>query len=237
MTTNQKKLITFINQYQSVKGIIPSLLEIVKGIGVSDNKSALRIVRSAIRDGYLAQIGAKISLVIPTYKGLKELGLQPLETYQINNDTSSRLSFADTLSYNGMTTLQTDHPLPLPNMNKVNTNFSQMEDVTSPPPPKPEMIVSRIQSDRTEFGNNTVKTTVQNCTDAFTSIPYGDHLISNPPKKLSLNKQAAEWAGVSIFLLGFSVHFFGQTLMAIVAAFVFFFPIFIVTLINLINQK
>jgi len=77
MTENQKNLIIFIHKYHSEKSIIPSLTEMVKGINVSANNSVLRAIESLLKKGYLAQVGAKISSVIPTYKALKELGLQP----------------------------------------------------------------------------------------------------------------------------------------------------------------
>lgn len=196
MTENQKKLIMFLHQYQSKNGLIPSLLEIVKGTGVSDNKSALRIIKALIRQGYLAQVGAKISAIIPTYKALKEMGLQPLEEYKIIGDAWTP-KMTNNFDLNTVTTLQND--------------LTSLPSCT-------ESTVTKIKTDGTQFDSNILKNIVNSYINlALTSYFQEKSPIIDYLKKIISNKRL-EWTASAVILLCFSVYFLGQNYWAIVAA-------------------
>ena len=53
MTKNQVKLLYFIIEYRQLHGTAPTLREMVKKLGVSDNKSILGIIEALTKQGYL----------------------------------------------------------------------------------------------------------------------------------------------------------------------------------------
>ena len=73
MTTNQRKLIVYIDDYQAKTGIIPSLKEMVIGIGAKSNKTVLRVIESLTKSEHLEQVGIKKSNVLPTRRGLQSV--------------------------------------------------------------------------------------------------------------------------------------------------------------------
>ncbi|MFZ2970042.1 MAG: hypothetical protein WA063_02760 [Minisyncoccia bacterium] len=160
MTKNQSNLIIFINNYHIQHGVIPSLGEMVKGINVSANNSVLRAIEALVNKGYLAQVGAKASSVIPTYKALKELGLQSLEKYTIIGDTN-KTEFANNISFNGATSLQNDLVPP----------FHSVQNAES-----------KIKTEGTQFDSNTLQTLVQ----SYVNLALEKYI----PEKIPLNRQS-----------------------------------------------
>lgn len=80
MTKNQRNLILLIN-HSLAKGIMPSITQMMAGIGALSNKSVFRAISSLTKNGYLVQVGKKISNVIPTDKARSELMLNQLRSY------------------------------------------------------------------------------------------------------------------------------------------------------------
>lgn len=201
MTENQKNLITFLHEYHNVNGIIPSLVEVVEGIGVSDNKSALRTIESLVENGYLIQVGAKISAVLPTHKALKELNLYPLRAYTVNSGypkVGQPRDFA---------------------RNEATLTF---ESGFIPPG-------SEIKADGTQFDSNQLKNIVQSAVNIALSNRIPDKLsLTELFKSLPIN-QRTEWTLLAVLMLMASVLLFGQNFYAIITTPVILFTIFIIT--------
>jgi len=207
MTENQKNLIIFIHKYHTDNGIIPSLAEMVTGIEVSANNSVLRAIEALVKKGYLAQIGVKASSVIPSFKALKELGLQPLPAYTIIGDTS-KTTFANNLSLSEATPPQND----LVNSIHIVGNAE-----------------SRIKTEGTQFDGNML----QNIVQSYINLALEKHIpektsVMDLLKNIPLNKQS-ELTISAIILLGFSVHFIGPDYKAIIATCGILFTIFIIS--------
>ncbi|MFC1655684.1 hypothetical protein ACFL3C_02335 [Patescibacteria group bacterium] len=202
MTENQKNLIIFIYKYQSENEIIPSLGEMVAGINVSDNKSVLRAIESLIKKGYLAQIGAKTSAVIPTYKALKELDLHPLKPYTLVGDNTKIEQPRDLAQDTVTTTLESGFIPPLG---------------------------ADIKSDGTQFDSNQLKKIVQNAVNlAFSNSLTEKSSIFGILKNIPITTQS-EWTILAILLLGFSVFFIGADILAIIATCGILFTVFIIS--------
>ncbi|KKP50572.1 MAG: hypothetical protein UR43_C0032G0008 [candidate division TM6 bacterium GW2011_GWF2_33_332] len=209
MTDNQKNLIIFIHKYRLENGSIPSLIEMVDGIGVSDNKSVLRAIDSLTKQEYLAKIGKKLSSVIPTDRALKELRLFLLQQdtskpYQFINDTS-KLKVPDDISRNNVATSSSSYIGPLG---------------------------GNIKSDGTRLDSNELKTIVQSAVNiALSGSTQHQGTLSDIMKRIPLNKES-EWCFLAITLLGFAVLFFGKDILAIFATCGILFTIFIITNIS-----
>jgi len=201
MTDNQKNLIIFIHHYHNKNGIIPSLAEIVEGIGVSDNKSALRAIESLVKRDYLNQVGTKASAVIPTDKALKELNLYPLKAYTVNSEPPKFEQPRDLARDEATVTLESGFIAP----------------------------GSEIKSDGTQFDSNQLKNIVQSAINFALSnhLPEKTSLLEIF-KRLPVNKQT-EWTFLAIVPLTASVLLFGQNFYAIIATTVTLFTIFIIT--------
>ena len=207
MTENQKNLIIFIHKYHAENGIIPTLGEMVDGIKVAANNSVLRAIESLVKKGYLAQIGAKTSSVIPTYKALQELGLQPLETYTIVGDTS-KASFANNLTFTGESSSQNN---------------------LAPPIHSVDNAESRIKIEGTQFDSNTLQNIVQSYINlALEKYTHQKTPILDLLKNIPANKQS-ELTISAIVLLGSSVFFMGPEYKAIIATCTLLFTIYIIT--------
>ena len=71
-TQNQAKLLHFISQYRREHGAAPALKEIVSELGVSDNKSAVRIIEVLTKHGYLTREAGKSRTLSLTDKAVEE---------------------------------------------------------------------------------------------------------------------------------------------------------------------
>lgn len=209
MTDNQKNLILFIHKYRSDNGSIPSLMEMVEGINVSDNKSVLRAIESLVKKEFLVQIGKKASSVVPTDRALKELGLYTLrqdtaKPYQIVDGTS-QLRIPDDISRNDVALSSTSFVGPL------GTN---------------------IKNDGTRLDSNELKTIVQSAVNiALSGGTHQQGTLGDVIKRLPLNKES-EWCFLAIMLLGFAVLFFGKDILAIAATCGILLTVFIITNIS-----
>lgn len=207
MTKNQKNLIIFIHRYHSENSIIPTLVEMVDGIEVSANNSVLRAIESLVKKGYLAQIGAKTSSVIPTYKALMELGLQPLENYTLVGDTN-KMTFANNISFATASTPKEDLAPPIHSVNNPD---------------------DRMKAEGTQFDSNTL----QNMVQSYINLALEQKFQLKAPlleflKNIPANKQS-EFTLSAVILLGFSVFFMGPDYKAIIATCVLLFMIYITT--------
>lgn len=207
MTENQKNLIIFIHRYHAENGIIPSLAEMVEGIEVSANNSVLRAIESLIKKGYLAQVGAKTSSVIPTYKALQELGLQPLESYTIIGDTN-KTTFANNISFATASTPKEDLAPPIHSMNNPD---------------------HKMKAEGTQFDSNTL----QNMVQSYINLALEQKIKPQAPlleflKNIPANKQS-EFTLNAVILLGCSVFFMGPDYKVIVATCALLFTIYIIT--------
>ncbi len=203
MTKNQKNLIIFIHEYHSQNDIVPSLAEMVVGIKVSANNSVLRAIKSLVKKGYLARIGAKTSSVIPTYEALRELGLHPLKSYTIVGDSTKIEQPRDLVHDEATITLETGFIPPLG------------ADIK--------------KSDGTRFNSNQLKNIVQSAVNLALSNHSPEKLsIFNILKTLPLNRRS-EWTILAIAILGFSVLFIGKNILAIGATCGILFTIFIIS--------
>ena len=191
MTENQEKLIAFIHKYHNENGIIPSLTEIVQGIGVSDNKSALGIITTLVKRGYLVQIGPKTSSIIPTDKALKELNFYPLKAYTVNSEPP-----------------KIEQPRDLAHDEATMTFESGFI------PPGYE-----IKADGTQFDSNQLKNIVQSAVNIALHNRIPEQLFSEELfKGLPINKRI-EWTLLAILILVASVILFGQNFYAIIATY------------------
>lgn len=195
MTENQKNLIIFIHKYHAENGIIPSLAEMVDGIEVSANNSVLRAIESLVKKGYLAQISAKTSSVIPTYKALQELGLQPLEKYTLIGDTT-KTTPVDSISFATASTPKEDLLPPIHSMNSHDY---------------------KMKAEGTQFDSNTL----QNIVQSYINLALEQKFQPKAPlleflKSIPVNKQS-KFTLSAVILLGFSVFFMGPDFKAIVA--------------------
>lgn len=207
MTENQKNLIIFIHKYHSENGVIPSLAEMVDGIKVSANNSVLRAIESLVKKGYLAQIGAKTSSIIPTYKALQELGLQPLESYTLIGDTG-KTTFANNISFAAVSTPKEDMTPPIPSLKDADYN---------------------MKAEGTQFDSNTLQNVVQ----SYINHALEQKFQPKAPlleflKNIPANKQS-ELTLSAVILLGFAVSFMGPDYKAIIATCALLFTIFIIT--------
>jgi hypothetical protein len=201
MTENQKNLIIFVHKYHNSNGIIPSLTEIVKGISVSDNKSALRAIKSLVNKGYLAQVGAKKSAVIPTDKALKELNLYPLKAYTVNSQPPNIEQPRDLARDEAALTLESGF---------IDSGFE-------------------LRADGTQFDSNQLKNIVQSAVNfALANRIPGKLSLTELFRNLPVNLRT-EWILLAIFTLAASVLIFGQHFIAIVATTVILFAVFIIT--------
>lgn len=73
MTENQAKLLYFIFKYRGQYGTAPTLREMVRGLGVSDNKSVLGIMEALTKQGYLQREKKKSRSVLLTDNAQKFL--------------------------------------------------------------------------------------------------------------------------------------------------------------------
>jgi len=207
MTENQKNLLIFIHKYHSENGVIPSLAEMVDGIKVSANNSVLRAIESLVKKGYLAQIGAKTSSIIPTYKALQELGLQPLESYTLIGDTS-KTTFANNISLADASTPKEDMTPPIPSLNDADY---------------------KMKAEGTQYDSNTVQNVVQSYINQALEQKFQPKApLLEFLKNIPANKQS-EFTLNAIILLGFSVFFMGPDYKAIIATCALLFTIFIIT--------
>jgi len=104
MTENQKKLLLFISSYRLKFGYSPTLKEMVKGIGVFDNKSLLGIINSLVGQEYLKREKQKSRSILLTDKAFNLLGVPvlPLE-YQSKPLFHDQLCQPADLTKNGAT--------------------------------------------------------------------------------------------------------------------------------------
>jgi len=73
MTENQAKLLYFIFKYRGQYGTAPTLREMVRDLGVSDNKSILGIIGALTKQGYLTREKKKSRSVLLTDEAQKFL--------------------------------------------------------------------------------------------------------------------------------------------------------------------
>lgn len=73
MTENQAKLLYFIFKYRGQYGTAPTLREMVRELGVSDNKSVLGIIEALAKQGYLQREKKKSRSVLLTDNAQKFL--------------------------------------------------------------------------------------------------------------------------------------------------------------------
>ena len=73
MTENQAKLLYFIFKYRGQYGTAPTLREMVRDLGVSDNKSILGIIEALTKQGYLTREKKKSRSVLLTDEAQKFL--------------------------------------------------------------------------------------------------------------------------------------------------------------------
>ena len=191
----------FIHKYHNDNGIIPSLTEIVNGIGVSDNKSALRAIKSLMKKGYLIQVGAKTSAVVATDKALKELNLYPLKAYTVNSEPP-----------------KIEQPRDLARDEATMT----LESGFIPPG-------SEIKTDGTQFDSNQLKNIVQSAINIALSNRIPDKLtLTELFRRMPINLRT-KWALLAALTLATSVILFGQNFHAIIATPIILFTIFIIT--------
>lgn len=201
MTKNQKNLIIFIHEYHNRNGIIPSLTEIVQGIKVSDNKSALRAIESLVKKGYLTQVGPKTSAVMPTDKALKELALYPLKAYTVNSEAPKIEQPRDLARDESSITLENGF-------------------ITSG---------SEIKADGTQFDSNQLKTIVQSAVNfALSNQGLKKIQVVDLLKNLPSDKQT-KWSLLAITVLAAAVVLFGQNFYPIIVTPILLFTVFIIT--------
>ena len=201
MTDNQKKLVTFIYKYQTDNGILPSLKEVVQGIGVSDNKSALGIIESLVKKGYLAQVGAKTSAVIPTYKAQKELNLHILKPYTVDSEPAKINQPRDLAQNDANVTLESGF---------IPTG-------------------SEIKADGTQSDNNQqLRNIIQAANFLLSRSTPEKAPLLEVFKNLPINKQT-EWTFLSILMLIGSTFSFGQNHYGIIAAALMLLIVFFIT--------
>ncbi|MCX6734910.1 MAG: hypothetical protein NTZ25_03285 [Candidatus Peregrinibacteria bacterium] len=181
----------------------------VKGINVSDNKSVLRAIESLTKSDYLAQIGKKISSVVPTDKALKELDLyvlrQDAAKPYLSVDGTSQLKMPDDISRNDVTLSTASFVGPLG---------------------------SDIKNDCTRLDSNELKTIIHSAVNfALSSGNYKQNMLGDVIKSFPLYKES-KWCLLAIVLLGFAVLFFGKDMLAIVAACAILSTVFIITNIS-----
>lgn len=208
MTENQKKLLAFINEYRLKNNNSPSLREMVKGIGVSDNKSILGIIKTLIVQGYLTNTDGKARSILLTDKAIKILGLYFIPvTLKEKTEGVNQLRQPNDMVRNSVTVLAPS-----------NENFRYSNE--------------SVKTNGTTLDSSEIKTVVETAVNlAFSTAFKQKESIQN--SILSTFKSPTfttkfEWTLVSMFLFSISVLNLGKSIFALFSSCVLLFSIFII---------
>lgn len=218
MTENQKKLLRFINNYRLKHAGSPTLREMVKGIGVSDNKSILGIIKSLAEQGYLVKQEKKSRGVFLTDKALKflRISIMPIK-YKKEPSILDKLKHPDDLTRNSVT-------VSLPVTESLSYGDKSFKtDGTN----LDESIISIVES--------AVNQVLSSYLNGSSSVKNSKYAILNSQAALLLkilSKESflkkMEWGLLSILILAFSILLIGKNIFALITSVVLVFLIFIV---------
>lgn len=219
MTKNQGELLRFLGEYRMKHGNSPTLREIASGIDVSDNKSALGIIKNLIKQGYLTKDEKKSRSILLTDKAITHIGLNVFTTdyKKILNPSDAYLKSPKLFDVKGVSVSMPTRDTTRRYLGKnIDTSGSSLNDIQS----IVEIAVNFVLSN---FSNGTLTSQREKTILGSSFYLYFSKILENTsfPEKFS-------WSLILIFLSTFCISTLGKDIISISTSIVYVFVIFVI---------